>query len=180
MPLSFEAIAERARRIRLLLLDVDGVLTDGSVEIDDRGSEAKRFYIRDGAALVWARREGLEIGFLSGRASGATTRRAEELGVTIVAQEGPDKRDTYRRLVETGGFADEEVAYMGDDLLDLPVLGRAGLAGAPADAAEEVRRRVHWISAAPGGSGAVREFVELIMQAQGRWDALVRDYIGQA
>ena len=177
MPLSFESIAERARRIRLLLLDVDGVLTDGSVEIDDRGSEAKRFYIRDGAALGWARREGLEIGFLSGRASGATTRRAEELGVKIVAQEGPDKRDTYRRLVETGGFADDEVAYMGDDLLDLPVLGKAGLSGAPADAAEEVRRRVHWISAYKGGRGAVREFVEVILRARHRWSDIVDEYL---
>jgi 3-deoxy-D-manno-octulosonate 8-phosphate phosphatase (KDO 8-P phosphatase) len=177
MSLSAEAVAERARQVRMLLLDVDGVLTDGAIDIDYTAGESKRFYIRDGAALVWARQEGLEIGLLSGRASGATTRRAEELGIRLVSQGGVDKGTEYRRILEAHSLVDAQVAYMGDDLLDLPVLVRAGLAGAPADAAPEVLTRVHWVSASPGGRGAVREFVELILRARNRWDSLVSEHL---
>ena len=163
----------RARRVRLLLLDVDGVLTDGRILLDDRGGEAKAFSIRDGAAIVWARREGIEVGFLSGRPSGATTRRATELGVTLVVQVGPDKRQAFANLLTTAGVQGDEVAYMGDDLMDLPVLAKVGLAASPADAAAEVQARVHWVSGAPGGHGAVRELIEVLLKARGRWDAFV-------
>jgi 3-deoxy-D-manno-octulosonate 8-phosphate phosphatase (KDO 8-P phosphatase) len=177
MSLSPDAIADRARQVRLLLLDVDGVLTDGTVDIDYTAGESKRFYIRDGAALVWARQAGIEIGLLSGRASGATTRRAEELGIQLVSQGGVDKGSEYRRILDSQGLTDAAVAYMGDDLLDLPVLVRAGLSGAPADAAPEVIGRVHWVSAFPGGRGAVREFVEMILRARNRWDSLVSEHL---
>jgi len=174
MALPLEEVHTRARRVRLLLLDVDGVLTDGSVAIRSTRGEHKQFFIRDGAALVWARQEGLTIGLLSGRPSAATARRAAELGISIVAQGGPDKRQMYAAILASNGFSDDEVAYMGDDLMDLPVLARAGLSAAPADAVQEVRSRVHWVSEAAGGRGAVRELVELLLRASGRWDDVLR------
>ena len=173
MALSPSALADRARGLRVLLFDVDGVLTDGGVEITSTGGESKQFSIRDGAALVWAQREGLTIGLISGRPSDVTVRRAEELGIRLVVQERKNKAESYRRLAEANGFTDEHVAYMGDDLLDLPVLGRVGLSAAPADAAAEVRERVHWVSAHAGGKGAVRELIEFVLKSQGRWDAIV-------
>lgn len=177
MPVDRDDLQARARRVRLLLLDVDGVLTDGTVSIHANGSESKRFFIRDGLSLVWARRLGLEIGLLSGRASETTSRRATELGIRIVVQGGTDKRLGYADILATHGFTDAEVAYMADDLLDLPVLTRVGLSTAPADAIDEVRSRVHWVSQHPGGRGAVRELVELLLRAQGRWDGLVNSYL---
>ncbi len=180
MPLPYEQVRERASHIRLILLDVDGVLTDGTVMIGSEGGEAKPFFIRDGLALVWARRNGLEVGLLSGRPSGATTRRARELGIPIVSQGSNDKREAFRNILETHGFEAGNVAYMGDDLVDLPILARAGLSTAPADAVDDVRSRVHWISSRPGGRGAVRELVELILDAQDRWAAIVAAHEAEA
>jgi len=177
MPLTPEEVRARARRIRLLLLDVDGVLTDGTVGVDSIDGEVKPYFIRDGLSLVWARREGIEVALLSGRSSGATTRRAAELGIKILVQGGPDKRVGYKEILATTGRVDDEIAYMGDDLVDLPVLGRVGLATAPADAIDEVRSRVHWVSTSVAGRGAVRELVELVLKAQGRWDGLVQSYL---
>jgi 3-deoxy-D-manno-octulosonate 8-phosphate phosphatase (KDO 8-P phosphatase) len=170
-------INERAARIRLMLFDVDGVLTDGVVVMHTDGTESKGFHIRDGAALVWAQRAGVTVGLLSARASGATTHRAAQLGIRTVVQGVPDKLLAYEQIVREAGLDDSDVAYMGDDLLDVPVLGRAGLSGAPADAAPEVRERVHWVSAAGGGRGAVREFIELVLRAQARWDTVTREYM---
>lgn len=170
MPVSRKAVAARARHVRLLLFDVDGVMTDGTVSITANGDEAKTFSIRDGAALVWAQRAGLEVAWLSGRPSEATTRRATELGIRRVVQGPPDKSQGYANLLKETGLTDREVAYMGDDWLDLVVLDRVGLAAAPADAMKEVRQRVHWVSKYPGGRGAVRELVELTLRAHGRWN----------
>ena len=172
---STSAVEERARRVRLILLDVDGVLTDGTVLMHGDGTESKAFHIRDGAAIVWAMQAGVEVGLLSARASAATTQRAAQLGMRIVAQGVPSKPREFDRILAEQQVAEENVAYMGDDLLDLPVLARAGLAGAPADAAEEVRAASHWVSALGGGRGAVREFIELVLRAQERWDGIVRD-----
>jgi 3-deoxy-D-manno-octulosonate 8-phosphate phosphatase (KDO 8-P phosphatase) len=177
MPLSAEELHRRAGRVRLILLDVDGVLTSGTVAIDSTGQESKDFFIRDGLALVWARRQGFQVGFLSGRPSTVTTRRAEELGITLVVQGGPDKRKPYEDILRAGPYEDDEVAYMGDDLVDLPVLGRVGISGAPADAVADVRERVHWVSQAAGGRGAVREFIELLFRATGRWSNLVESHL---
>lgn len=173
MPLELDRVHERARRVRLVLLDVDGVLTDGTVLISATGGEAKPFSIRDGLGIVWARKSGLEVGLLSGRASEATTRRAAELGIPIVWQGGSDKREAFRAILADHGYAADEVAYMGDDLVDLPILARAGLSTAPADAVDDVRSRVHWVSRHPGGRGAVRDLVELILGAQQRWTTIV-------
>jgi len=177
MALSPAALADRLRALRVLLFDVDGVLTDGEIELSSDGVESKQFSIRDGAALVWAQREGLTVGLVSGRPSEVTTRRADELGIRLVVQSHA-KADAYRQLAEANGFADEQVAYMGDDLLDLPVFARVGLSAAPSDAAAEVKARVDWVSARQGGRGAVREFIELVLKAQGRWDAIVEGLAG--
>ena len=167
---------DKASRIRLLLFDVDGVLTDGVVVMHADGSESKGFHIRDGAAIVWAQRAGVPVGLLSARSSGATTHRAAQLAVRIVAQGVTSKLRAYEQIVREAGVDDAAVAYMGDDLLDLPVIARVGLSGAPADAAAEVRERVDWISRLGGGRGAVREFIELVLRAQNRWDDVTRDY----
>jgi 3-deoxy-D-manno-octulosonate 8-phosphate phosphatase (KDO 8-P phosphatase) len=172
------SVHERAARVRLLLFDVDGVLTDGTVIVHSDGSESKGFHIRDGAALVWAQRTGLTVGLLSARSSGATAHRAAQLAIRLVVQGVSSKLAAYERILSDAGLADEDVGYMGDDLLDLPVLARAGLSAAPADAAPEVARRAHWVSVAAGGRGAVREFVEMVLRAQDKWDALAAAYAG--
>jgi 3-deoxy-D-manno-octulosonate 8-phosphate phosphatase (KDO 8-P phosphatase) len=169
-------VPEQVANIRLLLFDVDGVLTDGVVIMHADGSEAKGFHIRDGAAMVWAQRAGLTVGLLSARSSGATTHRAAQLAIRLVVQGATSKLAAYERILRDTGLSDSAVAYMGDDLLDLPVLTRVGLAAAPADAAAEVRSRVHWVSTCGGGRGAVREFIEMVLRAQDRWDRVLREY----
>jgi 3-deoxy-D-manno-octulosonate 8-phosphate phosphatase (KDO 8-P phosphatase) len=169
-------VQAKAAAVRLLLFDVDGVLTDGVVLMHSDGSESKSFHIRDGAALVWAQRAGLSVGLLSARSSGATSHRAAQLGIRIVAQGVGNKAEAYEAIRRQSGLDDEAVAFMGDDLLDLPVLTRVGLSAAPADGAAEVRAQVDWVSQSPGGRGAVRELIELVLRAQGRWDEVVREY----
>ena len=167
-------VAERVKRVRLFLFDVDGVLTDGTVVMHSDGSESKGFHIRDGAAIVWAQHAGIPVGILSARSSGATTHRAAQLGIRILAQGVASKVAAYEQILVDAEVEDADVAYMGDDLLDLPVLERVGFAAAPADAAPDVRERVHWVSAHGGGRGAVREMIELVLRAQNRWDGVLR------
>jgi 3-deoxy-D-manno-octulosonate 8-phosphate phosphatase (KDO 8-P phosphatase) len=162
---------------RLLLLDVDGVLTDGTIGMNADGTEAKRFHIRDGAAIVWAQRAGLPIGILSARTAEATAQRAAQLGITLVVQGAADKLAGYERILAARQLTDADVAYMGDDLQDLPVLRRVGFAAAPADAPREVRERVHWVSTAAGGQGAVRELIEHILRSQGLWDKAIAEFM---
>jgi 3-deoxy-D-manno-octulosonate 8-phosphate phosphatase (KDO 8-P phosphatase) len=176
LTLSIEA---KAARIRLLLFDVDGVLTDGRVVVHADGTESKSFGIRDGIAIVWAQRAGLQVGFLSARTSATTPHRAAQLGVTIVQQGVLKKLDGYERIVADANVGDAEVAYMGDDIVDLAVLARVGLSAAPADAVAEVRSSVDWVSHAKGGRGAVRELIETVLRAQDRWDAIVGSYSGE-
>jgi 3-deoxy-D-manno-octulosonate 8-phosphate phosphatase (KDO 8-P phosphatase) len=177
MRLPANELTARAADVRLLLFDVDGTLTDGNVLISSDGREAKSFWIRDGAAMIWAKQAGLGVGLLSGRASEATTRRATELGLSPVVQGGPDKRGLFATLLAEQGLTAAEVAYMGDDLLDLPILMQAGLSAAPADAAPEVVARVHWVSTAPAGRGAAREFIELVLAARQAWEPLLARHL---
>lgn len=172
-------IEERARRVRLLLFDVDGVLTDGTVIMYADGSESKGFNIKDGAAIVWAQRAGLPVGLLSSRSSGATAQRAAQLAVRIVQQGVSSKEQAFETILRETGVDERAVAYMGDDLLDLPVLRRAGLAAAPADAAADVRRQAHWVSSFAGGRGAVRELIEVVLQAQELWENVLAEYGGR-
>jgi 3-deoxy-D-manno-octulosonate 8-phosphate phosphatase (KDO 8-P phosphatase) len=170
------AVRARASRIGLVLFDVDGVLTDGTVVFHADGTESKRFNIRDGIAMVWTQRAGVTVGLLSARFSATTTHRAAQLGIALVHQGVADKRETYESILRETARADADVAYMADDILDLPVLTRVGLSTAPADAAREVRDRVHWVSPSPGGGGAARDLLELILRAQDRWDAIVESF----
>jgi 3-deoxy-D-manno-octulosonate 8-phosphate phosphatase (KDO 8-P phosphatase) len=161
----------------VILLDVDGVLTDGKVQIHGDGTESKNFDIKDGIALVWAQRLGLTVGILSARASASTTQRAAQLGITLVFQGVSSKIETYDQMVGDLCVDDEQITYMGDDVVDLAVLERVGLSTAPADAVDEVRSRVHWVSRRQGGDGAVRDLVELILRAQDRWEGVVASYL---
>jgi len=179
VPCDPATIQRKAARIRLMLFDVDGVLTDGRILLHGDGSESKQFSIRDGTGLVWAQRAGLVTGLLSARHSPATSVRAAQLGIRIVRQQPGDKIDAFRQLLRDEGLTGDQVAFMGDDLLDLPVLVRVGLSGAPADAVDEVRSRVDWVSAFEGGRGAARELIEVVLRAQGRWEALVREYLAE-
>jgi 3-deoxy-D-manno-octulosonate 8-phosphate phosphatase (KDO 8-P phosphatase) len=168
-----------ASRVRLILFDVDGVLTDGKILLHADGTESKRFDIKDGSAIVWAIRLGLTVGFLSARSSQATTQRAAQLGVTLVHQGVASKLETYDQVVDALLLEDDQVAYMGDDVLDLPVLQRVGFSSAPSDGAADVRASVRWVSSARGGDGAARELIELILKAQGQWEGLVASYRGE-
>ena len=170
-------LQERASRVRLILFDVDGVLTDGRVQVHADGHESKAFFIRDGIAMVWAQRAGLRVGFLSARTSPTTPLRAAQLGITLVYQGVESKHRAYEQILRDEGVTDQDVAFMGDDIVDLAVLGRVGLAAAPGDAVAEVKDAVHWTSSVPGGAGAAREFLELILKAQGRWAGIVSAYI---
>ncbi|HKW91184.1 MAG TPA: HAD hydrolase family protein [Methylomirabilota bacterium] len=161
--------APRASRIRLLVLDVDGVLTDGGLVYGASGEETKRFHVHDGLALAVALRAGLQVAVLSSRASAAVTRRMSELGVTEIHQGVADKAQVLEALRERLGLRAAEVAVMGDDLPDLPAMGKAGLALAPANAVAEVKRAAHWVARRRGGDGAVREAVEMLLKARRAW-----------
>lgn len=158
-----------AARIRLLVLDVDGVLTDGTLVFGSAGEETKRFHVRDGYAMQAARRAGLAIAVISGRASAAVTRRMTELGVVEVHQGASDKAEVFRDILARLRLEASAAAVMGDDLPDLPLMRMAGLALAPADAVAEVKRAVGWVSRFDGGRGAVREAIEMLLRARKAW-----------
>lgn len=163
-------------KIRLLVTDVDGVLTDGRIILDSAGNEIKAFHVRDGSGLKYWLRAGHQAALLSGRQSTVVDRRAAELGITLVEQGARNKRPAMDRLMAAAGCTAEETAYVGDDLPDLPAFHRAGLRVAVADAVAEVRREADIVTRSAGGAGAVREIVELILKAQGRWAALMDRY----
>ena len=170
-------IQRRARKIKLLLLDVDGVLTDGGIVIGSSGEELKRFNVRDGHGIKLWIEAGHGLGLLTSRSSRAVGRRAKELGIRMVYQKVADKLATYQEVKKQTGLTDPEIAYVGDDIVDLPVLRRVGLAIAVKGAARDLLGRVHYRTREGGGQGAVREVVELILHAQGRWNTLVRGYL---
>jgi 3-deoxy-D-manno-octulosonate 8-phosphate phosphatase (KDO 8-P phosphatase) len=166
-------LAERCASIELLVVDVDGVLTDGRIIYTADGAEIKAFHVRDGSGLVFWQKLGKQVAILSGRKSKAVDVRAQELGVRFVRQGAVDKVATFRQLLVQLGLRAEQAAVIGDDLPDLPVLRAAGLAIAVADACPDVRAIAHHVTVANGGRGAVREVIELILKHQGRWDGLV-------
>ncbi len=162
--------AERARPIRLILSDVDGVLTDGSIILDNQGIESKRFYVRDGLAIKLWQKVGFAFGILTARNSQIVKLRAAELGIEIVRQGFAEKLPVAREILKGLRLNPEEVCYIGDDLQDLPVMYEVGLPVAVADAADEVRQAATWVTNAAGGRGAVRELVERLLKAKGRWE----------
>ncbi len=172
------SVAARARKVRVLLLDVDGVLTDGHVYLqsfpDGTALEAKAFHSQDGAGLKMAHDAGLRTGVISGRRSPAVQRRAKETGMEFVYEGYSVKIGAYEAILKAAGVADAEVAYVGDDLPDLPVLARVGLAVAVSNAVAEVRRAAHYVTQRSGGNAAVREVIENILKAQGKWSAAAK------
>jgi 3-deoxy-D-manno-octulosonate 8-phosphate phosphatase (KDO 8-P phosphatase) len=178
MNISDDIIA-RARQIGLLLLDCDGVLTDGGLHYTFDGKRvmegAKVFHIHDGQGLKLAREAGMKIGIISGRVSPALTARARDLQIDYLHQGIDDKLSVYEQIKIADGRADEQIAYVGDDLPDLPLMRRVGLAIAVADAVAEIRECAHFVTRKPGGRGAAREVVELILKAQDKWrESLLR------
>lgn len=172
-----EKILAKARRIKLILMDADGVLTEGKVTYGDGNLELKSFDVKDGAGIDLARKAGIKTGIISGRQSGALQRRAKELRIDEVHQKVINKVEVYKEILGRYSLRDEEVAYIGDDILDLPLLSRVGLSAAVADAHPEVKKRVDLVTTSTGGQGAVRELIEFILRAQGRWDTIVQEFL---
>ncbi len=169
-------LAARCAAIELLAVDVDGVLTDGIIVVDDRGVESKHFHVRDGVAYSLWHRAGKRSSILSGRRAEVVDRRAAELKIAHVAQGLAEKAQPLRALLAELGLEPRQVCFVGDDLVDLPVLRAVGLAACPADAVAEVRDSVHLVTTAAGGRGAVREVIEVILKAQGLWHGLCDSY----
>lgn len=170
-------VEQRAARVKLLLLDCDGVLTDGRITLLENGDEEKSFHTRDGHGLVLLHRAGLQSGIISGRTSSAVERRARDLGISYVRQGTWDKIKDFAEVLAEAGVAASDAAYVGDDVTDIPLMRRCGFGVAVADATAETRRAAHYTTSFPGGFGAVREVCELILKAQGRWPELMRRYV---
>jgi 3-deoxy-D-manno-octulosonate 8-phosphate phosphatase (KDO 8-P phosphatase) len=170
------SLPERCARIEMLVLDVDGVLTDGRIVYTDGGDETKAFYVRDGSGLKWWTTLGKKAGIITGRRSKMVERRATELGITEVIQGSNDKKAALLQMIEPLGLTLEQVCCMGDDLVDVPMLRASGLAAAVADACPEAKEDADYVTQAAGGRGAVREVIELILRAQGSWQTLVARY----
>ncbi len=166
-------INERAKNIRLLILDVDGVLTDGSLYFGPAGEALKVFHVRDGHGIKMLQKTGIEVAFLSGRRSEAAWHRARELKVALFYEGLRDKVEVLEQLISSLNLKPLQVAAMGDDLVDLPIMARVGLAVAVADAAPEVLAAAHWVTTLPGGNGAVREVCDLLLKAQGKWEEAI-------
>jgi 3-deoxy-D-manno-octulosonate 8-phosphate phosphatase (KDO 8-P phosphatase) len=171
-----EQFIKHAERIKLLIVDVDGVLTDGGIILDNKGNELKRFHVRDGHGIKLLMRAGIEVAIVTGRESEVVKRRAEELGIKIVHQRSKVKLEAYEEILRETGLADEQVAYVGDDIVDLPVMRRAGLSAAVSDAEEYVKEEAMYVTERPGGGGAVREVADLILRAGGHWNDVTKRY----
>lgn len=169
-------IQEKAKAISMLILDVDGVLTDGSIIVNDRGKESKHFSVRDGTGAVLWKRAGFKLGFISGRCSEAVKYRAEHMHADFVYQNALRKLGPYNEIKKRYNLRDVEIAYIGDDLHDIPIMKRAGLSIAVADAEREVIHFAHLVTLSPGGRGAVREAIELILKAKGLWARVTEIY----
>jgi len=167
------ALDRKARALRWLLLDVDGVLTDGRLHVGVEGELVKAFHVRDGLGVQLAQAAGLEVAILSARTSEIVGRRAAEVGIREVLQGRADKSAALDELAARHTVAPREIAYLGDDLQDLGVLARVGLSAAPADAVAEVRAAVDYVTAARGGHGCVRELVERLLVARGAWEGVL-------
>ena len=167
---------EKLKNISLLLLDVDGVMTDGGIIYDGNGLETKVFNVKDGHGIKMLQRSGIDVGIISGRESQVVTNRAAELGIRIVHQKSLDKLTPFNRILVETGLSEEETGFIGDDLIDIPVLKRVGFAAAPADADAEVLPYVNYVASKSGGWGAVREVCDMILKAQGKWEELTGRY----
>ncbi|MDP8228457.1 MAG: HAD hydrolase family protein [Candidatus Electryoneaceae bacterium] len=168
----------RAKKIRMIILDVDGMMTDGRNYISSDGVESKAFNIKDGFAIILAQRVGIQFGIITGGLSPVVKLRAEQLGIKEMHQSFTEKSIVLSDILFRNNLQETETSYMGDDLYDIPVLERVGLSGAPADACSEVIETVDWVSKYGGGCGAIREFVEFILKAQGKWETAKKEFLG--
>ena len=169
-------LKDRARKIKMFIMDVDGVLTDGRIILGSQGEEFKSFHVQDGVGITLAHRAGLKTAIISARPSEATTRRAKELGMNDVYQVEDSKEEAYEKILRDYHLKDEEVAYLGDDLHDGPLLKRAGLAVSVPNGRDEIKEVTHWTTKAAGGRGAVREVIEAILKSQGKWEEVTKKY----
>jgi 3-deoxy-D-manno-octulosonate 8-phosphate phosphatase (KDO 8-P phosphatase) len=167
---------DKLKNIRLLLLDVDGVMTDGGIIYDANGLETKRFNVKDGHGIKMLQRYDIEVGIITGRTSVVVDNRARELGINLVYQGALKKLDSYEDIKRKTGLDDSQIAYMGDDVIDVPVLRRVGFSAAPLDALFEVRAIVDYVASCGGGCGAVRELCDHILKARGAWDEIASRY----
>jgi 3-deoxy-D-manno-octulosonate 8-phosphate phosphatase (KDO 8-P phosphatase) len=167
---------EKAARVRLFLTDVDGVLTDGGIVFDGNGMESKRFHVRDGHGIKMLQRGGVEVGIISGRSSDPVAVRARELGVRILRQGTLDKMAALREILSETGFLPGECSYVGDDIVDLPILRAVGFSAAPSDAEPYVLAAVDYVASRSGGMGAVREVIEFLLRANGLWESVTSRY----
>jgi len=167
-----EKIIAKAKKIKLLILDVDGVLTDGSIILDSNGNELKSFHVRDGHGIKMLERAGIKTAIITGRKSRVVELRARELGISEVHQRVFRKSEVYEELLNKYKLNDENVAFMGDDIVDQEIIKRVGLSAAPADAEEDVKNIVDFVTIRRGGRGAVREFIDLILKSTGLWDSV--------
>src|SRR5215210_5028084 len=172
-----DEVERRAARVTLLLLDCDGVLTDGRITPVEGGEELKSFHTHDGHGLVMLHRAGLRSGIISGRRSRLVELRASDLGVSFVRQGALNKIEVFESLLAEAGVGPDQAAYVGDDVVDIPLMRRCALGVAVADATPDTREAAHHVTRLPGGGGAVREVCELILKAQGRWDELMKRYL---
>lgn len=164
------------RQIKLLLLDVDGVMTDGRIIYDNDGGETKAFDVKDGHGLKLVQRAGIQVGIITGRQSAIVARRAAELGIDLVYQGAKDKRLPFAEILDKLALTPAEVAYVGDDIVDLPVMRQVGFAATVADAMDDVKPFAHLVTRRKGGRGAVREICDYLLQESGRWAAVTRHY----
>lgn len=165
--------------IKLLLLDVDGVLTDGRIIYDSHGGESKAFDVKDGHGLKLVQRAGIRVGIITGRQSNVVDHRAAELGIELVYQGAKDKLLPFREILKKLSLAPEEVAYVGDDIVDLPVMRQVGFAATVADAVDEVQAVAHMVSTRPGGRGGVREICDYLLKKSGRWSTVTDRYFAE-
>jgi len=163
-------------KVRLLLLDVDGVLTDGRIIYDNNGIESKAFHVRDGHGLKLLQRAGIKVGIITGRSSEIVSHRAAELGIDIVYQGAKTKLEPYEQILADLNLSDQQVAYVGDDLVDLPILRRVGCSFTVADAVADIKPYVDYITTLPGGHGAVREVCDMLLRQSGLWDSVTDRY----
>lgn len=169
-------MVEKLKKIKLLILDVDGVMTDGRIIFDSNGVESKFFNVKDGHGIKMLQRSGIEVAIISGRESAVVTNRAAELGIAQVYQKSLDKVTPFRKILQDTALAADQVAFMGDDLIDIPVLKLAGFAATPADGNPDVIPYVDYIALKGGGWGAVREVCDMIIKAQGKWEEATDRY----
>lgn len=167
-------------KIKLLLLDVDGVLTNGQIIYDNQGNELKAFDVKDGHGLKMIQRAGIQVGIITGRSSNVVRKRAVELGIDILYQGALRKLEPYLEILAEQNLTDEQVAYVGDDIVDLPILHRVGFSATVADAVPDIFPYVDYVAARPGGGGAVREICDLLLRATGQWDEITKKYFDSA